>query len=138
MIPYFTPAAIIVNNPGNLSDPQRIKQLNDFVERFETMNNSIGADATKYFLRDYEEYTNPFGDLPAGIKPFNANDLTDFLAWPEYSFWKGFLKVKNVSNSDKILEKFFFNVGFQGKELVSWEERGRLLHLWRNEVDKYK
>uniref|UniRef100_A0A914QF44 SSD domain-containing protein n=1 Tax=Panagrolaimus davidi TaxID=227884 RepID=A0A914QF44_9BILA len=138
VIPYFTPAAIIVNNPGNLSDPQRIKNLNNFIHSFETMNNSIGSDATKYFLRDYEEYKDPFGDLPPGIKPFNAADLDDFLSWPEYSFWKGFLKLKTEKNGSKILDKFFVNVGFEGKELVSWEERGRLLKAWRDEVDKYQ
>uniref|UniRef100_A0AC34FC42 SSD domain-containing protein n=1 Tax=Panagrolaimus sp. ES5 TaxID=591445 RepID=A0AC34FC42_9BILA len=138
VIPNFTPAAIIVNNPGNLSDPHRIEQLNNFIQQFEKMNNSIGSDATKYFLRDYEEYKDPFGDLPAGIKPFDANDLEDFLSWPEYSFWKGFLKVKNGKNGEKVLDKFFVNVGFEGKELVNWEERGRLLKTWRDEVDKYR
>lgn len=137
VIPHFTPVSVIVNNPGNLTDIKRIDELNNFVHNFEMLNGSIGSDATKYFMRDYQEYKDPFGEESNQLKPFDPNDLDDFLQWPEYSFWKGFLNVKS-NGSDKFLNKFFFIVGFQGEELKDWKKRAVLLHQWRDEVDKYK
>lgn len=134
VIPYFTSVSVIINNPGNLTDISRIEKLNKFVSEFEKLPGAIGPDATKYFMRDYQEFKTALLEDDDSTKPFEVEDVKDFLEWPEYSFWKGFLK---ISENPKKLDKFFFNVGFQGEELKSWQERSDLLHLWRKEVDKY-
>ena len=64
---------------------------------------------------------------------YNDEDLPSFVAWPEYSFWNGFVRIDN----DTKLEKFFFTTAYHGKELSIWTERGKLLNTWRNVVDKY-
>ncbi|KAE9553538.1 hypothetical protein FO519_003231 [Halicephalobus sp. NKZ332] len=133
VIPHFTSVSIIVNNPGNLTDISRIEQLEEFVSDFERMKNVIGKEATKYFMRDYQEFKNSL-EPDNSTRPFEVQDLDEFLEWPEYNFWKGF--VKKTENPEK-LEKFFFNVGFQGESLKNWRERSDLLHLWRKQVDKY-
>ena len=64
---------------------------------------------------------------------YNDEDLPSFIAWPEYSFWGGFIRLTN----DTRLEKFFFTTAYHGKELSIWTERGKLLNKWRETVDKY-
>uniref|UniRef100_A0A914Z6M2 SSD domain-containing protein n=1 Tax=Panagrolaimus superbus TaxID=310955 RepID=A0A914Z6M2_9BILA len=64
---------------------------------------------------------------------YKDEDLPSFIAWPEYSFWGGFIRLTN----DTRLEKFFFTTAYHGKDLSIWTERGKLLNKWRDTVDKY-
>lgn len=75
------------------------------VESIETMPEAIGVDSTKYFLRDFSDYAAAFSnpdffeeshedvELAEELQwKFNEELLTKFLEWPEYSYWKGFIK----------------------------------------------
>jgi hypothetical protein len=64
---------------------------------------------------------------------YRDEDLPSFIAWPEYSFWGGFIRLTN----DTRLEKFFFTTAYHGKDLSIWTERGKLLNKWRETVDRY-
>ncbi|TKR80649.1 hypothetical protein L596_014689 [Steinernema carpocapsae] len=138
VVPHFTPVTIFVNNPGNLSDPKRLEHLNALVSHFESLESSIGPESTKYFMRDFDTYRNPFGEEESTA--FDTDELSEFLKWPEYSFWKGFLKLREGRNKNGSLEldRFFFTTGYQGQKLKDWGERGLLLDHWREEVDKFK
>jgi predicted RND superfamily exporter protein len=49
--PTFTSLIIIVNHPGNLTDPKRTARLEELVSYLETLPTAIGPDSTKFFLR---------------------------------------------------------------------------------------
>ena len=51
-----------VNNPGNLSNPQRLGDLNNMVYELEHMNGSWGPDSSNYFVRDFIAYENVFDE----------------------------------------------------------------------------
>ncbi|KAK0428962.1 hypothetical protein QR680_011108 [Steinernema hermaphroditum] len=136
VVPYFTPLTVFVNRPGNLSDPERLARLNAMVAHFEAMEDAVGADSTKYFMRDFDTYSNPFGEESAVA--FDADELPEFLKWPEYSFWKGFLKLRKTPEGGVELERFLFTTGFSGQKLKDWSQRGALLARWRAEVDKFR
>lgn len=56
-VPHFTMATVFVNRPGNLSDPARLRQMNNFVAEMERLNGSWGRSwgpvGTQYFVRDF-------------------------------------------------------------------------------------
>uniref|UniRef100_A0A1I7YD67 SSD domain-containing protein n=1 Tax=Steinernema glaseri TaxID=37863 RepID=A0A1I7YD67_9BILA len=126
VVPYFTPLTVFVNRPGNLSDPERRARLDALVTHFETSKDAIGPDSTN----------NPFGEESSS--DFDADELPEFLKWPEYSFWKGFLKLKEADGGSVELERFFFTTGFSGHKLQDWAERGALLARWRADVDGFR
>uniref|UniRef100_A0A0K0EB51 SSD domain-containing protein n=1 Tax=Strongyloides stercoralis TaxID=6248 RepID=A0A0K0EB51_STRER len=132
VIPIMTPLMIFVGKPGNLSDPIQVEKLEMMVNDFENMENSIGKISTRFFLRDFIEFNNAIGEEEGHL---NIEEFEKFLQWPEYSFWKGFLKFKNGTNE---LDSFFFTTGFEGKELRDITYRGNLLQLWRKKADTYK
>ncbi|EYC22907.1 hypothetical protein Y032_0016g3014 [Ancylostoma ceylanicum] len=95
MVPFYTPATVVVNNPGNLSDPENVQQLLSLKHAFESLPDAIGPESTKFFLDDYIAYKESLGDeLEADP---DAGSLESFLSWLEYSFWKGFVKMENTS-----------------------------------------
>ncbi|KAK6038539.1 hypothetical protein COOONC_23954, partial [Cooperia oncophora] len=92
------------------------------VEDFESLPNSVGSYSTKFWLRDYEDFrkqgeeldhSDEFEDImvgtavefsqngssvfPSVVIP-EGNELKQFLEWPEFSFWKGFLQVEPGKN----------------------------------------
>uniref|UniRef100_A0A915CR01 SSD domain-containing protein n=1 Tax=Ditylenchus dipsaci TaxID=166011 RepID=A0A915CR01_9BILA len=156
-VPHFTMATVFVNRPGNLSDPARLKRMNQFVEDMEKIRGSWGPVGTQYFVRDFLTFESSFEtsdsepvDLdqepssnqttalavpqatPDGV--FKEEDIRNFIDWPEYSYWGGFLKLNN--ETDRV-EKFFFTTAYHGKELSIWTERGKMLNEWRRVVDQY-
>uniref|UniRef100_A0AC35U5B9 SSD domain-containing protein n=1 Tax=Rhabditophanes sp. KR3021 TaxID=114890 RepID=A0AC35U5B9_9BILA len=134
IVPNMTPVMVFVNKPGNLSDPENAKQLYNIVEAFEHLPSAIGKDSTRFFLRDFEEYNLAMGEDPERI---NENDLDEFLKWPEYTFWKGFVKLNKTNDTTK-LNAFFFSTGYHGEHLKKLNERALLLESWRNLSDFYK
>ncbi|KJH42976.1 patched family protein [Dictyocaulus viviparus] len=86
--PSYTPATIIVNNPGNLSDPENIRELFTIKQAFENLPDAIGPESTKLFLSDYIKFKQTLEDEGS-----NAISIEEFLKWPEYSYWKGFIKM---------------------------------------------
>lgn len=135
MVPSYTPATVVVTKPGNLSDPKNVRDLLAMKDAFEKLPNAIGSESTKFFLSDYVNYKNAMqeelGDDPT------AATLEAFLRWPEYSFWRGFVKQSNTTTETSDVSQFMFVTGFHGDHLASWHERGRLLNRWRAEVDRF-
>lgn len=87
------------------------------MHKLESLPESWGQVSTHYFMRDFgdfQTYNQGYEDVQdyeaetlgveniTAIIPknnyeptFNANELPDFLHWPEYEHWKGFLKIEN-------------------------------------------
>lgn len=42
----------------------------------------------------------------ASAANFNDDDLANFLMWPEYDFWSGFVQLQNVTADGKFVLKF--------------------------------
>ncbi|CAI4229885.1 unnamed protein product [Auanema sp. JU1783] len=161
-VPHYSMATIFVNTPGNLSDPQRLNRMNEFVADMERLNGtwgkSWGVSGTRYFARDFQTFEKSFTDdsdydededdssnktaIAASDDDswptlFIESQLQYFLKWPEYDFWEGFVKLKNGTEDHLVLEKFFFTAGFHGENLKIWSNRGVMLQEWRKVVDKY-
>lgn len=101
ILQIYTTATVFVNNPGNLSDPARFKLLNQMVDEFETMPESWGPNSTFLFYRDFEYFMQNSDVIVEENElstqhHLNFDDLTSFLEWPEFSFWKGFVKTKRI------------------------------------------
>lgn len=101
IVPYYTVLATFINNPGDLSDPQRMAKLYELVHELEAFPESWGPQSTNLFLNDFlsfEEQNDEIEDNELAVdtknKTFNANDIETFLSWPEYDWWKGFLKLR--------------------------------------------
>ncbi|CAJ0954841.1 unnamed protein product, partial [Mesorhabditis belari] len=170
-VPYYSMATVFVSNPGNLSEPERLKKMNQFVQDFEHLPGSWGPVGTKYFARDFQRFLKKYSkeeededgvgggddqyddsDYEDDDKPINftdpsyvnpmkykEKDMAFFINWPEYEYWKGFIKLKNSTRADglPILDRFFFTAGFRGDQLKIWINRGKMLQQWRDVVDKY-
>ncbi|KAL3998475.1 Patched family protein [Acanthocheilonema viteae] len=140
-IPQHTMAQFYVNNPGNLSDVDRLQRLNQMVSELELMNGSWGSESTNYFIRDFIDYERQLNEADVNYDPMNASvvlredDLSIFLDWPEYQRWHGFLILDETTGH---LLRFFFTTAYYGENLKNWPERGVMLNKWRNIIDKYK
>ncbi|KAH7727331.1 Protein PTR-14 [Aphelenchoides avenae] len=151
IIPYYAVCIVFVNNPGNLTDPMQIKRLHNLVHDFETMPSSLGRFSTKFWLRDYEEFiasseeTNRLlaedaDAFEATLKQRGRNELKQFLEWPEFDFWNGFVRIAEpspTSGGQVQVEKFFFTTAYYGAELRDWSNRAELLNRWRHVADSY-
>uniref|UniRef100_A0A158PBD0 SSD domain-containing protein n=1 Tax=Angiostrongylus cantonensis TaxID=6313 RepID=A0A158PBD0_ANGCA len=151
--PYYSVCWILVEQPGDISNFQ--------VAEFENLPNSVGRYSTKFWLRDYEDFlkqgeeldiAKEYDDLlepsimltqngsffvSSTAKP-KGNELKQFLEWPEFSFWKGFIQLEsNKMGTEYTVTRFFFTTAFQGRELEDWSNRAVLLNQWRFLVDKY-
>jgi hypothetical protein len=101
ILPIYTTVIIFVANPGNLSDPNRFDLLNQMVNELETMPESWGPNSTFLFYRDFlsfEQNSNMLDEESeiTTSSPFKSDDLPLFLQWPEFSYWKGFVKTRKV------------------------------------------
>ncbi|CAI4224731.1 unnamed protein product [Auanema sp. JU1783] len=149
VVPFYNPAMIVINEPGDLMNKTNVEKLIQMKESFERMASAIGPESSKFFLTDYMDFLESMSDIQEefGEEEGNSTDslssIEDFLNWPEYSFWRGFLSIKErpstIGNgsSEKYVDKFMFSTGYHGKELQEWSARGDLLDKWREEVDKY-
>jgi hypothetical protein len=75
------------------------------VTEFEALPESWGRNSTFLFYRDFlnfeqngnsiddEEETEDGNKTAVARTAFRADDLPSFLDWPEYSYWKGFVKL---------------------------------------------
>ncbi|GMR53996.1 hypothetical protein PMAYCL1PPCAC_24191 [Pristionchus mayeri] len=152
VLPHFSMVTVIVNEPGNFSHPERLREMNRMVREFESLNGSWGPDGTKYFARDYETFLSSWEDDYINVEDdeekvvldpirYNEEDLKYFLRWSEYVFWGGFVKTKNMTRPKKepleVLDKFVFTAGYHGVQLREWVPRGKKLREWRSVVDRY-
>jgi hypothetical protein len=91
----------------NLNDPQRIARLNQLVIDFESLPESIGMQSTYFWLRDYEKFqlfnnenhleeeeieTDTKNMTKVNNGGVNNEMLQEFLNWPEYQYWTGFVR----------------------------------------------
>ena len=141
IMPFYAVCMVFVNNPGNFSDPSTVRRWHNLVSDFEALPSSLGKFSTKYFMRDYaifvtnsEESSRVFTDEledfeVAGKK---KNELKQFLEWPEFEFWNGFVNLEeNKTTGEVELKKFFFTTAAYGPELREWSSRSKLLEDWR-------
>ncbi|KIH55288.1 hypothetical protein ANCDUO_14560 [Ancylostoma duodenale] len=107
---------------SNRTTSRRIHNLVRFnypavVSDFENLPSSVGQYSTKFWLRDYEDFLRQAEELdvpeefeegpetaiefsqngsamvPAKTRT-ESNELKQFLEWPEFSFWKGFIQLE--------------------------------------------
>ncbi|MCP9260367.1 Patched family protein [Dirofilaria immitis] len=131
----------------------RLLLMNNMVQDFENINGSWGSVGTMYFMRDFMLYQNYLESehdydlddveestttMDPDVFKFNSDNLADFLTWPEYDFWSGFIQLQNVSEDGKKqgLKRFFFTTAYHDEKLKKWSKRGELLKQWRAIVDK--
>lgn len=106
-MPLYTTATVFVNEPGDLSDPNRLDLLNKMIKEFESLPESWGSNSTFLFYRDFLNFELNSNMLDDGEEvddskalaprtPFNSDDLPAFLQWPEFSYWKGFVKTTTL------------------------------------------
>ncbi|KAI6208584.1 SSD domain-containing protein [Aphelenchoides besseyi] len=159
ILPHYTVATIFVNHPGDLNDPERLREFYRMVAELESFPESWGPKSTILFLNDFLSFEHDGGvgvdeEAPeesseVSIKPtaatslvdlnrahFDSDDLPYFLAWPEYDYWKGFIRIK-TKNNHTTLESFFFQTTYHGDHLKKWSERSMMLQRWRRVIDRY-
>ncbi|CAA85455.1 SSD domain-containing protein [Caenorhabditis elegans] len=142
VVPYYTPVHVIVNNPGDLTNDSNVERLVELKEKLEHMPNAIGAPSTKFFLDDFVQYRSSFAeeiemDIAEDDSESEKSDIEQFLEWPEFSFWRGFLRFDNQTHPHNVT-KFMFTTGFHGQDLKDWNKRGQLLKRWRGAVEEFK
>uniref|UniRef100_A0A7E4VBV9 SSD domain-containing protein n=1 Tax=Panagrellus redivivus TaxID=6233 RepID=A0A7E4VBV9_PANRE len=152
LMPYYAVCMVFVNNPGNFSNPATVSRWKNLVEDFERLPSSLGQFSTKFWLRDYETFIrnaengqqlSESAEFEMEMEEFDAsdgqtdkkNELKQFLDWPEFRHWNGFIAFGN--ESDFKIEKFFFTTASYGTELRSWSSRANLLERWRRVADAY-
>lgn len=60
---YYSVCWILVEKPGDISNPKRSKRIHQLVEDFEGLPSSVGPYSTKFWLRDYEDFRKQSEDL---------------------------------------------------------------------------
>lgn len=126
IIPYYSACWVLVENPGDINNPNQRAKLEELIESFEALPSANGRYSTKFWLRDYEDFLKQSEeiDLPmeeeedeelaiqftvngsqvvTPSQPFGqGNELRQFLEWPEFSFWKGFIQVGELKFVKKL------------------------------------
>ncbi|WKX94117.1 hypothetical protein Q1695_011403 [Nippostrongylus brasiliensis] len=158
---YYSVCWVLVKEPGDITNASVSKRIHQLVADFENLPSSVGQYSTKFWLRDYEDFhkqgeeldvPEEFEEPPATAIEFSQNgsarvpavmstkgsELKQFLEWPEFSFWKGFLQLEhNRMRTEYKVSRFFFTTAFHGEELIEWSNRAALLNQWRSLADKY-
>ncbi|CAI2332877.1 unnamed protein product [Caenorhabditis sp. 36 PRJEB53466] len=140
IVPNYTPVHIVVNNPGDLSNDTNVERLVELKEKLEHMSYAIGAPSTKFFLDDFVQYRSSFAEefeTEEEDVTTEKSEIESFLEWPEFSFWRGFLRFDNQTHPNNVT-KFMFTTGFHGQDLKDWNTRGQLLKSWRGAVEEFK
>ncbi|CAB3404752.1 unnamed protein product [Caenorhabditis bovis] len=164
IIPYYSACWILVDNPGDISDPAQREKLDEMMKAFESLPSANGKYSTKFWLRDYEDFLKQSDDIdlpdeeeeenefaiefsrngsqsvtPSQIVIGQGNELKQFLEWPEFSFWSGFIQYEeNPISQQYVMKKFLAITAFHGSDLVEWSQRAKLLNEWRVVADQYK
>lgn len=69
-----------------------------WVSDFESLSSSVGKYSTKYWLRDYQKFIQENEEDEEFIIPLkNKNEILQFLNWPEFEFWKGFIQIDKIN-----------------------------------------
>ncbi|PAV63474.1 hypothetical protein WR25_01428 [Diploscapter pachys] len=146
IVPHYTLASVFVGNPGNISDPKRLARLDSFVRDMESLPGAWGNQSTNYFIRDFKKFDKTMKEMENGEEEtennnsslLNLDNIPDFIEWPEYSYWRGFLRFhKNISSGSIQVDRFFMTFAFRGEQLKEWPARNVMLKQWRSVIDKY-
>jgi hypothetical protein len=100
---------IIVNKPGDLSNNTRRERLESMIHQLESLPGAWGSNSTYYFMKDFLIFENDPLSLEANMgnedmlntttkseTKFDPDDLPTFISLPEYEYWDGFIKMKNI------------------------------------------
>ncbi|VDK67156.1 unnamed protein product [Litomosoides sigmodontis] len=156
IMPHYAPALVFVSRPGNLNNLSNILKLHKIgeneighilqVDDFEALPSSAGQTSTKFWLRDYANYINDVDFTDAGRVLLDSRnstaisikqyDLKNFLSWPEYHYWNGFIQFDPDKHGAAYLKSYFFMISSQS-ELGKWSNRARLLNQLRNVADRH-
>ncbi|VDM45162.1 unnamed protein product [Toxocara canis] len=100
---------VIVRNVGDLTNATRRARIYSMVEQFEAIPESKGAQFTHFWLRDYDAFISTSDietEMPdytdTEYEPYKFHSIRQFLLWPEYKHWAGFLKMDN-KNQRKLI-----------------------------------
>uniref|UniRef100_A0A914UK13 SSD domain-containing protein n=1 Tax=Plectus sambesii TaxID=2011161 RepID=A0A914UK13_9BILA len=125
---------IIVQKPGNLSDPSHLKRLNKMVGQFETTQYSSGPNSTFLWISAYQEFLDFYGDSSA----FTYSDIPTFLQSASYSFWRGYVHTNTTAcydNHPDCVKEFILTIGFH--TVVNYVEMIPILAEWRSIAANY-
>ncbi|EJD76467.1 patched family protein [Loa loa] len=156
IMPYYAPTLIFVGKPGNLNNSNSIRILHKIVDDFEALPSSVGQTATKFWLRDYVDFIADtervsFDDLVDNSRNNDAYEFLDrnltaisikqyeiqnFLAWPEFHYWKGFMQFDLDKHGTGYLKSYFFMISSHS-DLGKWSSRAKLLNQLRKVADRY-
>ncbi|KAE9421313.1 hypothetical protein Angca_006538, partial [Angiostrongylus cantonensis] len=139
----YYPVTVIVNNPVDVRDVDRLNYVKAFVNEFEQLPTCRGSNFTIFWLRDYVDYywgvgVNDFdfyfdADEYPDEKEFGYKKLAGFLGNPLYKHHKAFLNIDY--NQTVSVRKFSFVVVYENN--TSWDDRIDLMLKWRAIVDRY-
>ncbi|KAE9552519.1 hypothetical protein FO519_004261 [Halicephalobus sp. NKZ332] len=128
--------AVFVNNPGNLSEPNKIPHLMRLLERFEHAPGSVGPSSTQMWLNTYLPFV---GLQNRGSVDFKYKYLPEFFSLSEYHRWSHYVSLGDhndcLAEKPSCVHKFFFSTGF--RNAISWNDRLNLIQNWRRLVLEY-
>ncbi|KJH48071.1 patched family protein [Dictyocaulus viviparus] len=152
----YTTANIFIQNPGNLSDPKQLAEVNKVIEKFEAFPECLGSNFSHYFVRDYEFFKNTveleeqtsFGiDIVASNRSdaYSQSAMQPFFSWPEFRHWNGFVRFdKNgtvLLNFTKALNfrmnSIWVTVSYHGEQMGNDVFRKKMLERWRSVIDSF-
>lgn len=75
MIKSMQTVAVVVQKPGNLSDPPQLRRVKDLARAFETASYAYGSDSTSFWLSHFEDFETFYGGFEEG--EVCAEEMTD-------------------------------------------------------------
>ena len=84
--------AVFINNPGNLTDPQKMIDIMRLLEKFEHAEGSVGSSSTQMWLNTYLPFV---GLQNRGSVDFKYKYLSEFFILPEYHRWSHYVSLGN-------------------------------------------
>ncbi|CAB3406814.1 unnamed protein product [Caenorhabditis bovis] len=149
VLPNYTTVNIFVQNPGDLSNKSQLEYMNSLFDAFESYPECLGRRFSHYFMRDYESFLeasreeiemmeededdSASAQNQTAVVPFSKEAMKEFLEWPEFQYWNGFVKFDEAGN----LSRFWATVSYHGDRLGDFQIRRNLLNRWRATADAY-
>ncbi|CAI4222094.1 unnamed protein product [Auanema sp. JU1783] len=143
----YTTVNIFVQNPGDLSNPERLAQANSLIEQFESYPECLGPKFSHYFVRDYKSFLEISEEMEEASRDetgltssthkeeetFTRESMNDFFSWPEFRYWNGFVRF----NKTGMIERFWATVSYHGSMLGNFQSRKSMLKRWRATADSF-
>lgn len=102
IIPSYTPMTLFINNASNLFDPVKNNKVRELVAKIEAQPLNLGAEFSHFWLRDYDKFLETAMEEAEdeGVEiqkedRFSKTQLMNFINWPEYKHWGGFVRFDN-------------------------------------------